>query len=463
MIRFAPVLAVLLLTGCVQGPDYQPPQAEMPAGWSLPLAPPAETAEWWQGFDDPQAAALVVRALAASPDMRAAEASVRAARALAAKEAGGTWPELDLSTAASRSRTPASAGSSGSTTKARVANAFSAGFDASWELDLWGRLGRAVEAAEATAQATQAEADGVRLTLIGDVLKAYVELRGYQLRLTVAQQAVDAYADTAQLTEAQFRAGTGTGLDAVRAQAQLASARAELPELRAELKARMHALSILTGQAPTALAALMQEPAPVPAMTRRPSLGVPADLVRQRPDLRQAERALAAATAEIGVAEADLYPALTLSGSVGLSSARAGSLLEMAARSWSFGPALVLPVFDGGTRRAEVAYRRALAEQKEAEWRSAVLSALGEVEDALAAWDEQANRRDALAVAVDTSRSALDLATELNTKGMSSYLDVLDAQRELRDLEAQLAEAQVAAVTDLITLYKSVGGGASLP
>jgi outer membrane protein, multidrug efflux system len=460
MKRLLPLL--LALAACAQGPDYQPPQADAPPGWSQPLAVAPQGREWWQAFDDPQVAALVVRALAANPDLAAAEAAVRAARALADKAAGGTLPELDLSAEATRARTPASQ-INGVNTKPRVATALSTGFDASWEIDLWGKLGRGVEAAVATAEASRAEADGVRLTLIGDVVRAYVELRGYQLRLAVAEQTVAAYADTVALTQSKFEAGTGSGLDLARAQAQLASSRAEPPPLRAELRARLHALSILTGQSPTVLATVLETRAPVPTMVAAPGLGVPADLVRNRPDLRQAERKLAAATAEIGVAEADLYPSLTLSGSVGLSSASAGSLLQLAARTWSFGPGLVLPLFDGGSRRAEIDYRRALAEQAEQQWRGAVLSALAAVEDSLVAGDQRSKRRDALVVAAATSRAALDLATELNAKGMSSYLDVLDAQRELRELEAQLAEVQVAAVTDLIALYKAVGGGAPLP
>lgn len=463
MKRLVVVAALAALAGCGLGPDYQPPRAETPAEWSVPLATQARGEEWWQAFDDPQMAALVVRALAANPNLMAAEASVRAARALAEKQAGGSLPQLDLSGDASRARTPATQSTAATKTKAQVANSFATGFDASWELDLWGKLARGVEAAVASAEASRAEADGVRLTLIGDVLRNYTELRGYQLRLKVAGETVAAYADTVDLTRVQFNAGTGTGLAVVRAEAQLASSRADLPSLQAQLRVRLHALSILTGQAPAALAALLGENKPVPRLIARPGLGMPADLVRQRPDLRQAERELASATAEIGVAEADLYPTLSLGGSIGLSAASAGSLVELAARSWSFGPSLVLPLFDGGTRRAELAYRRAKAEQAEAAWRQSVLTALAEVEDALITWDRQQARRDGLIAAVHTSRAAFDLAAELNAKGMSDYLDVLDAQRELRSLEAQLAEAEVAAATDAITLYKAVGGGVALP
>ncbi|MGE4280260.1 MAG: efflux transporter outer membrane subunit [Magnetospirillum sp.] len=452
-------LVVLALAGCSQGPDYVAPRADVPQGWSLPYSTAPQGREWWQSFDDPQISALVVRALAANADLAAAEASVRAARALLDKAAGGTWPQVDASADASRSRTPAT-GTSGTKTKARVANSFATGFDASWEVDLWGRLDRQVEAAAATAEATQAEADGVRLTLIGDVVRNYVELRGYQLRLRVARETMESYADTVALTEAKFQAGTGSGLDLARAQAQLASSRADLPPLRAELAVRLHALGVLTGQHPTALAQLLDTQAKVPDMVAAPGLGLPADLVRNRPDIRQAERQLAAATAQIGVAQADLYPSLTLSGSIGLSSSTVGSLLELASRSWSFGPGLVLPLLDGGTRRAEVDYRRALAEQARETWRSTVLAAVGEVEDNLAAWDQHARRVQALELAVTTSRAALELAVELNDKGMSSYLDVLDATRELRSLEAQWAEAQVQAASDLVVLYKSLGGGA---
>lgn len=460
MKRLLPMM-LLAVGACTQGPDYVAPPPDTPQGWSLPYVTTPQGREWWQAFDDPQVIALVVRALAANPDLAAAQASVRAARALVDKAAGGAWPQVDGTADASRSRTPASE-TGGTKTKARTANSLALGFDATWEVDLWGRLGRQVEAAAATAAATQAEADGVRLTLVGDVVRTYVELRGYQLRLRVAQETVESYADTVGLTEAKFQAGTGSGLDLARTQAQLASSRADLPPLRAELAARLHALGVLTGQHPTALAALLDQPGMVPAMVAAPGLGLPADLVRNRPDIRQAERQLAAATAEIGVAQADLYPSLTLSGSVGLSASHAGSLLELASRSWSFGPSLVLPLLDGGTRRAEVDYRVALAQQARENWRSAVLAALGEVEDNLAAWDQQVRRVQALEVAVATSRAALELAVELNDKGLSAYLDVLDSMRELRSLEAQLAEAQVQAATDLVSLYKSLGGGAPL-
>lgn len=452
-------LVLLVLGACTQGPDYAAPRADLPQGWSLPYATAPQGREWWQSFDDPQVSALVVRALAANADLAAAEASVRAARALLDKAAGGRWPQLDATADVSRSRTPASE-LAGTKTKAKTANSFTMGFDASWELDLWGRLSRQVEAAVATAQSTQAEADGVRLTLVGDVVRNYVELRGTQLRLRVAQETVDSYADTMGLTEAKFQAGTGSGLDLARVQAQLAASKADLPSLRAELSTRLHALGVLTGQHPTALAELLDQTVAIPSMVSAPGLGLPADLVRNRPDIRQAERQLAAASAEIGVAQADLYPSLTLSGSVGLSASHAGSLLELASRSWSFGPGLILPLLDGGTRRAEVDYRVALAEQAREQWRSTVLAALGEVEDNLAVWDQQLRRVQALEVAVATSRAAWELAADLNDKGMSSYLDVLDATRELRSLEAQLAEAQVQAVTDLVSLYKSLGGGA---
>lgn len=454
-------LVFLAIGGCTQGPGYVIPIADTPAGWSLFHGTAPQGREWWQSFDDPQVATLVVRALAANPDLAAAEASVRAARALVDKAVGGTRPQLEGTADASRTRTPAGE-TSGTKTKALTTNSFGLGFDASWELDLWGRRGRQVEAAAASAEATRAEADGVRLTLVGDVVRTYVELRGYQRRLRVAQETVDSYADTVGLTAAKFQAGTGSGLDLARAQAQLAASRADLPPLRAELAARLHALGVLTGQHPTALADLPSQQVAVPNMVAAPGLGLPADLVRNRPDIRQAERQLAAAIAEIGVAQADLYPSLTLSGTVGLSASHAGSLLEMASRSWSFGPGLILPLLDGGTRRAEVEYRQALAEQARENWRATVLAALGEVEDNLAAWDQQVRRVQALELAVATSRAALELAVELNDKGMSAYLDVLDSTRELRSLEAQLAEAQVQASTDVVTLYKSLGGGAPL-
>ncbi len=466
----ATALSLLLLTGCTLGPDVKPPEMPLPAAWSAPL-PDAVTdvsadAAWWQGFGDVGLDRLIERALIANRDLERAVAVIAEARALRTQAAASFYPQVDGGASVTRRR-QTSTGSSGSFggvdfstgDRSSIDTVYEAGFDAAWELDVFGKTRRAVEAAEAGVNAETDAANGVRLTLIGDVARAYVDARGLQRRIKVTEATIDAQRDTVGLTRARFQAGTGNGLDAVRAEAQLASFEAELPPLRAAFAADVHRLGVLTGQQPVALAEVLAPPAPIPMMAATPQTGVPAGLLRRRPDIREAEQRLAQATADIGVAVAERYPSFSLPGTISLTNTKLIDLFRKASLVWAIGPDVSVPLFDAGFRRAEVELRYARQAQARAAWEQTVLLALEEVENALANWREEADRHKALVASADGNADALALATELYTRGLASFLDVLDAQRALFLAQSALAASEAALSTDLVALCKALGGG----
>ena len=389
------------------------------------------------------------------------------ARALRTQAAASFYPEVTGGAAVTRRR-QTSSGSAGSFGGIDIGSAgdrssintfYEAGFDASWELDVFGKTRRSVEAADAGVAAETAAAGGVRLTLIGDVARVYVDCRGLQQRIAVTEATIAAQRDTVGLTRARFQAGTGNGLDAVRAEAQLSAFEAALPPLRAAFAADVYRLGVLTGQDPGALADVLAVPAPIPVSSAVPEPGVPADLLRRRPDIREAEQRLAQSTAEIGVAVAERYPTLSLPGTISLTNTKLIDLIKKASLIWSIGPEVSVPLFDAGFRRAEVELRFARQAQTRAAWEQTVLTALEDVENALSNWRQEADRRRALTAAAAGSADALALATELYTRGLASFLDVLDAQRALFQTQNDLAASEAALSTDLVALYKALGGG----
>jgi NodT family efflux transporter outer membrane factor (OMF) lipoprotein len=475
-----PVAMVLALaaSGCVVGPDYREPAAAVPDGWTNPLIVPADATAvaadqaWWARFADPLLTALIAEALVANPDLQRAEAAIREARAERTKAAAGLFPTLDGQASYQRNRNSENF-SSGGGGSAAADGGFSTGtlvndryvgrFDSSWEIDLFGKVRRGIEATRAGIGAAEATAADVRLTLIGDVARNYVELRGFQRQIAVVRQQVASQEDTLSLTRAKFKAGTGTGLDVVRAEQQLAATAADLPPLTTELKARVHQISILVGRPPGELKDMLAPDRPIPIADAALEAGVPADLVRRRPDVRAAERQLAQATALIGVAVADRYPTLTINGSVGIGSRNLAQLFKPESLLWSVGPQLDIPVFDGFRRQAEVDVQQARTDQAAAGFRTAVLAALADVENALVAYAEEEQRRSVLARSVDSARDALNLAQELYIRGLSPFLDVLVAQRTLFQAENALAVSESAVSTDLIAIYKALAGGWAVP
>lgn len=462
--------ALLLLPGCTVGPDWQPPQMSVPQTWSTSLPDAIADAgleAWWRRFDDPLLTHLVERALITNRDVQRAEAVIAEARALRTQAAASFYPQVDSGASVIRRRQTSSGsagtfggvdfGSAGD--RSSIDTFYEGGFDAAWELDVFGKTRRQVEAADAGVAAETDAAAGVRLTLIGDVARAYVDARGLQKRIAVTEATIAAQRDTVALTGARFRAGTGNGLDAVRAEAQLAAFKATLPPLRTALASDIHRLGVLSGQDPAALAHVLALPAPVPVAEASPDPGVPADLLRRRPDIREAERRLAQATAEIGIAVAERYPTFSLPGTISLANTNLIDLIRKASLIWAIGPEVSVPLFDAGFRQAEVELRFARQVQARAAWEQTVLIALEEVENALSDWRQQAERRRALLAAVSANTDAVALATELYTRGLASFLDVLDVQRALFETQNELAASEAALSTALVVLYKALGGG----
>jgi NodT family efflux transporter outer membrane factor (OMF) lipoprotein len=432
------------------GPDYREPELTPPAAWSEGDAGDAaqDLAAWWAGFGDPTLTSLVERALAANLELRVADARVREAAALRRVAGAPLWPRLD---AVAEGEVQAG--------QAATRDLGLAAFDATWELDVFGGTRRALEAARADHEASVADRRALLVLLLGELARRYIELRGFDaLEDTVARN-LETQRETRDLTEAQARVGLASDLDVERARAALATTAAELPPLDAARRASAHRLAVLLGEPPLALASELAAEAPVPSVSDALVVGVPADLLRRRPDLARAERALAAATARVGVAVADLYPRFTLSGSVGLRSEAVQDLFGADTSFAAIGPSIEWPIFAAGRLRANVEVANAAQEQALASYELALLEAYEDVENALVRHTREQLRRRSLREAVEANREAAELARRLYANGLGAFLDVLVAERALLDSESRLVESETAVSTSLVALYVALGGG----
>jgi NodT family efflux transporter outer membrane factor (OMF) lipoprotein len=342
---------------------------------------------------------------------------------------------------------------------ARENDLYQAGFDASWEIDLFGRVQRSIEAAQASLEAVEADQDAVQVSLIGELARAYVELRGLQRRLAVARDGIASQADSASIVRSRAQAGLTSELDLARAQALVAGSRARVPELERDLREHAHRIALLLGEAPGALLSELGGESAIPEPLAQPDLGLPARLLVRRPDLKRAERELAAQSARIGAAEAARYPRLDLLGSLAWLATELRDLPEGDSLAWSLGSSLGLTVYDAGRKEAQVEIEAARAAGLEIAYRQAVLAALKEVEDALASLEAARLRAGLLAEVAGEQRRAAELAQELYTAGLTDYLAVLDAQRQLLDVQDQLAQAQAQHSVQFVAVCKALGGG----
>ena len=458
-------LLVLLAAGCAAvGPDHQEPRADLPAAFDQArgariAAGPAEVVGWWRAFEDPLLDALVERATRENLSLQEALSRVREARALRGIEESARYPTLDAELAWLRR------GESDNTPFGAFvpdSDLYTARFDASWEVDLFGRVRRSVEAADADLGASVEDARDVLVTLVADTAAAYVELRSFQQRLAIASTNVELQQQTLDLVRTRFDAGLVGERDVAQAGANLETTRARVPELEFGALRAEHRLAVLLGITPGALPpelAALREAAPVPRAPAAVAVGVPADLVRRRPDVRRAERELAAETARVGVLEADLYPRLAIAGSLGLAAEEAGDLFESESGFFGIGPILRWNVFDAGLRRQRVEAQDELAQQAFLRWRASVLRAIEETENALAAFVRQESRRTSLAAAAGETRRAVELARAQYEDGLTDFQAVLDSQRELAALEDDLAQSDASVATNLVAIYKALGGG----
>jgi multidrug efflux system outer membrane protein len=468
-----PALMVLLCLaaslGCAVGPDFKPPDMPVPAGWAgpppLPAVTPAEKdlANWWTVFDDNMLASLIQQAVESNLDLKFAEARIRQARAVRGIAQSFLGPTVDATGSYQRSEASVSpttgTGRNSDNTVSVTTNQYFAGFDAAWELDIFGGVRRSIEAADADLQASVEARRDVLVTLTAEVARNYIDLRAFQQRISIARQNLEAQKHSAKLTRQRFEAGLASGLDVANAEAQVATTAAVIPLLEASARQTIYSLGVLLGRPP---AALVQELAPALAIPTAPPsapMGVPSELLRRRPDIRQAEAGVHAATARIGVAEADLYPRFTITGSIGVKASDFGSWLDWSSRLWSIGPGVTWRVFDMGRIRSDIAQQEALQDQSLIAYQKTVLTALQEVEGALISLDKEQEHRNALVDAVAFNQKAVDLSIKLYTEGQTDFLNVLQAQRALFLTQDALAQSTQTISTNLVALYKALGGG----
>ena len=444
------------------GPDYQAPTPDVPAGWTRldPTARPVARAEtpgdlsqWWQRLNDPLLSGLIDEALQASPDLRTAQARLREARARRTVAAAGQYPNVTASGGASRSQSSEEVGSG------ETRNFFSAGFDACWELDVFGGVRRSVEAAEADLASSLASLEDTRVSLASEVALNYVEVRTRQILLGIARDNLASQSETLQLTEWRAQAGLVSSQDVEQARSNREQTRAQIPLLETSLAEAEHALDILLGKTPGTLHARLAAPGALPVLPDQIAVGIPADTLRQRPDVRAAERRLAAETARVGVAEAARYPSFNLSGSIGLEALTFGALGSSDAVASSLFAGIAGPLFDAGRLRAQVEIQDAVREQAQVAYEQTVLVALQDVENALVALVRNRERVEALASAVESVRNAAQLARQRYSAGLIDFQSVLDSERSVLLLEESLASARANGVQALIRLYKALGGG----
>ncbi len=466
--------AVLVLcgAGCAVGPDYRKPEVPVPATWQEAQQTgvdtrPEKLVGWWKEFKDPLLDSLVERAIKNNLDLRIAEARVREERASLAATESGLWPNLNSSGSYTRNR--ASQNAVGNPSQGAVAaprsgaqleqNFYKTGFDSSWEIDVFGGTRRQIEAAQATLQASIEDQRSVLVTLLGDVGVNYINLRGLQRQLAVAQENLRAQQDTLDLTKVRFNAGLASDLEVAQSEGQVNTTAAQIPTLQSSLKQAAYRLDVLLGTQPGTSWDELAKVEPVPALPPQAHVGLPADLLRRRPDIRRAERQLAAATAQVGVATADLYPKFSLLGNIGLQSISASDWITAQSRFWSIGPTITWPVFDAGRIRATIEIRNAQQEQALGQYEKSVLTAFEDVENALVNYGNEQKRYRSLLEATAANRRALQMANDLYIQGLVPFLNVLDAERTLYSSESDLAQSEANMASNLVALYKALGGG----
>ncbi|HQP30230.1 MAG TPA: efflux transporter outer membrane subunit [Deltaproteobacteria bacterium] len=449
----------LACLGCAAvGPDYVRPRDTAPQAWSTALdkglrdqpVDAQELARWWRSLNDPLLEGLITKAVQGNLDRKEALARLRQARAQHTVAAAGLFPTL-------------SAGGSGTKSKqggaSDVSTSYRAALDAGWEIDLFGGQRRSAQAAEAEVQAAQEDVNAVMVSLCAEVALNYIELRTTQTRIASTRANIAIQEQTYNLEQARHAAGLSDALAVRQALANLETTRAQIPSLNASLEASMNALAVLLGQPPGTLSKALAVELPIPEVPRQLLVGVPADAVRNRPDVRKAERELAAQTARVGVATAELYPKITLTGDLGTMALSSGDLFSAGTRFFSYGPTISVPVFKAGSLRSAVKVQSALQEQALCRYEASVLTALEEAENAVSAYVKELSRRDTLARAVTAAQEAQSLAQYKYVAGLTSFDTVLDAQRTLTGLQDSLAQSTGDVAGNLVRLYKALGGG----
>lgn len=455
------IALVLLCAGCVSvGPDYKRPAIEAPEQWAesrerAGAALSLEEKAWWTSFGDPVLDGLVEQAVKTNLDLAQARARIVQARSELITAKAAALPTVNATGSVTRSQNSENDGSYVTT----PTTVFQMGFDASWEIDVFGGLRRKKEAYLAKYDASVEDLRATLLTLLGDVAQNYLDLRANQEQLRITRRNVEAQQQTAEVTKERYRLGLTSYLDAAQAEAQKKSTEANIPTYEVSIKQSIHRIGILLGRDPNALKAELSVSRPLPESWASIAVGLPSELLTRRPDLRKAERQLAAASADIGVATADLYPKFDLTLGLGLQGNSSGNLLASASRYWSVVPGVSLPLFTGGKTRAAIESKRAVYDETLAKYRAAFNSALEDVENALVSCNAQQERHRVLADSAGAYAAALKLANERYRMGLTNFLDVLDAEKSLYSIQISQSQSKAKLLTSLVSLNKALGGG----
>lgn len=455
------LMAGSTLSACAVGPDYDRTFISLPAKWGNAKAPaPTKItlSRWWNRLGDPMLNALIEEAVQNNLDVASAKARIREARATRRQAIGALLPLIDGTGLATYNRSAAST-SAGISTTPFTYNQFQAGFDSSWELDLFGGNRRAVEAATYGVDAAEDDMRSTLLTLIGDVSAYYAELRGYQARIALARRTAVSQRQTALLTQQKFDAGSASAVDSAKAAGLAATTESYIPTYEVSYAEAVHRIGVLLGHEPTALAPSLRSVVRIPAPRLPLPAGIPADVLVLRPDVRKAERQYAQYTAKVGQAEAALYPSVSLTGSVSTTGLNVGDIGKASSIGWSIGPTLSVPIFNGGQLRAAVDIAGAQRDQYYLAWRASVLTALEDVENALVSLAQERIKIQRLSEASRRYGEAARLSRALYTSGSTSFLESLDAERSYYTAEDSLIVSRVAIATSYIALAKALGGG----
>lgn len=478
--RFSALFVSLLLAGCSVGPDFQAPKNQLPADWhSMNSAQSSRpdsanpSVNWWKNFNDPQLDSLIQRAIAGNLSLQQAMLRIAGAREQVNQATGGLFPTLSAQASYARQQLGLKGmlkshgvydnlneqASNALNSATGSVNFYQGGFDTQWELDLWGKVRREREMASAEQQAAIEQRNDAMVSLEVEVARTYLQLRAAQAMTAVAEQQIAIARQTEQLTQSQMQNGLAPETDFQSATAQVSALQAELPQYQSQISQAMNGLAVLLGQTPGTLDNELRQVKPLPALPASIAVGVPADLARRRPDIRQAEANLHARTANIGVSVAQLFPDISLTGQLGVRNTDASYLDDWSSHFYSIGPGISLPIFQGGRLVSQVRLARAEQASAALSYRNTVLNALQEVENALVSYRADQQQVTALQASADALQQAWSLVSESYSKGLSSYINALDAQRQLAQTRLQLINVQAQTAIDLVALYKALGGG----
>ncbi|MDP9555109.1 UNVERIFIED_ORG: NodT family efflux transporter outer membrane factor (OMF) lipoprotein [Pseudomonas parafulva] len=456
---------LLTLGGCMVGPDFKQPESGLPQTWqdlySKRLMNEGQVAnKWWEQFHDPVLSQLINQVSTSNLDLKMAAERLSQSKAIFQGVASERLPSVDGGVSYNRGRSSQKgfADIAGLDGKSNF-NVWDTGIDSTWEVDLWGRVKRAVEAADAKVTVAESDRQAVYLSLMAETASHYIRLRGIQELLEVTQQNLDTANKAVNLTQIKFEQGVATDLDVSEASALQASIQARIPSLEQQASETMNALSLLTAQPPSSLNKALTHRSKIPSLGSTIAMGVPSELAQRRPDIRRAEAQLHAATASIGIAKANFYPSITLSGSMGFQANQLSDLGSWSTHRFAFGPSVNIPIFEGGRLKAML--KLSEGQQKEAAlaYQKTVLSAWHEVDDAVLGLENKQKRERHLEEAVAQSRKALASAQSQYKQGTSDYLNVLSVQNSLLANESDLATSKASKSLAAVRLYKALGGG----